>query len=487
MQPTFEQNLKNGIAAYKVGDTLKARKIFAELVRVDPGSETAWLWLAACVESDDQKSLCLNRALAINPQNEEVRRALGKLEKPPLPTFDEVMAAPTRSYNQPGSLTASPATSSKSASQISRSTPASSRSQVQRQELWRILIVTALILAGLLLVAGIAVIAFNMLPGWPSISTSPTQIAALILITESSPTVAVQPSATWTRHPPTSTPNAKLSCQTQSQAYSDRIAPKLQEFNDAYQLASSTPRISLGDRIQELQRIRRSIADVSAPDCARQASNLVLSGLDNIINGFIDFLALAGEATVQRETDQGILELGNGLDQLSALAAGHATPVPKVLPTGTPLPTAIPTATPLPAGSAILVEDTQGVKWQITVERIEVADTLTASFSDDVEKAAGRFALVFLSVTNRGLSPETFVAWGILQIQDAEGRRYDENSVASFLAETTYDTDIGASINPDQTAHVVAVYDISRQSAYYVLVPGTLADPYTPSVLLNMP
>jgi len=286
---------------------------------------------------------------------------------------------------------------------------------------------------------------------------------------------------------PTNTPKPAVSCQPVAQDYLDKIGPFMIEFGDTVKIADSTPRIALASLIQDMQRIRRAIADVSAPSCVQGASNLILNGMDSIINAFIDFMGDVSDTLVQRKLSQGFLDLTNGTDQLIALASGQPTPVPQKLPTNTPVPTPLPTPTPLPAGSSIVINDSDGNPWQIKVTKVLVADTLKPTFSDSVEKAAGRFAIVFMEVTNRGLSPETFIAFGTLDVKDTSGQRFEENSIASFYAEDIYGTDICARINPDETKYCVAVYDISRQSDFYILVPGTLADPYAPRILLDVP
>jgi len=209
--------------------------------------------------------------------------------------------------------------------------------------------------------------------------------------------------------------------------------------------------------------------------------------MDGVINAFIDFMGDKSDTVVQRELNQGLLDLTNGTAQLIALASGQATPAPKKLPTDTPVPTLLPSPTPLPAGSAIVLSDGQRNSWQIKVTKVLIEDTLKPTFSDTIEKAAGRFAIVFMEVTNRGLSPGTFVAFGNLDIQDSSGHRFEENFVASFYAQDIYGTDICADINPDFTKYCVAVYDISPQSSFYILVPGKLVDPYAPRLLLDVP
>lgn len=52
-------------------DIAQARKLLTESLRIDPGNEMAWLWLSRTT-SDPQKQLfCVDRALNINPSNEQ--------------------------------------------------------------------------------------------------------------------------------------------------------------------------------------------------------------------------------------------------------------------------------------------------------------------------------------------------------------------------------------------------------------------------------
>jgi len=191
----------------------------------------------------------------------------------------------------------------------------------------------------------------------------------------------------------------------------------------------------------------------------------------------------AQDATVSRKMAQGYLDIAIAMQQLDALAEGRPTPQPERLPT--PMPSPIPptptaTATPLPVGSTITVDN-----WQIRVTNVVIADSLSSH--GNTEKARGRFAILFLTIANKGYSPDTFVAVGRLVIRDASGRAFVENVVATAYAMFNYNADIGADINPDASANVVAVFDISKSSPLYVLAPGQLAGSSSGSVLLDIP
>ncbi len=65
--------LKKGIAAARQGDKITARSLLAAASEMDPESELAWLWLASVANSRDETASCLERALAINPDDERTR------------------------------------------------------------------------------------------------------------------------------------------------------------------------------------------------------------------------------------------------------------------------------------------------------------------------------------------------------------------------------------------------------------------------------
>jgi hypothetical protein len=67
--PQPESLLRDGIAAVKAGKKEEGRRLLTAIVQQNPDSEEAWLWLAAAASSPRETLSCLNRVLAINPQN----------------------------------------------------------------------------------------------------------------------------------------------------------------------------------------------------------------------------------------------------------------------------------------------------------------------------------------------------------------------------------------------------------------------------------
>ena len=168
----------------------------------------------------------------------------------------------------------------------------------------------------------------------------------------------------------------------------------------------------------------------------------------------------------------------------ATLEATHtATLSPEPSPTATRRPVPRPTPTACPAGRPIVIGH-----WQIQVREVLVVPSLASPYGGGgTVVATGRFVLLFMTVTNQGRSPDTFVAFATIEIEDAEGRRYAANSVATHYAQSTHRTSLAVDVPPGTGAYIVVVYDISPKSASYTLVPGALAGKQSATVLLDIP
>mgnify|MGYP003808765667 CR=1 FL=1 len=71
--------LQAGIAALKGGHRAEARDLLLRVVDVEENNETAWLWLSGAVDSMEERRICLENVLALNPENRAARRGLAKL------------------------------------------------------------------------------------------------------------------------------------------------------------------------------------------------------------------------------------------------------------------------------------------------------------------------------------------------------------------------------------------------------------------------
>jgi hypothetical protein len=103
IMPQPEGQLRDGIAAVKAGKKEEGRQLLTAVVQQNPDNEEAWLWLAAAASSPRDTLSCLNRVLAINPQNAKaaagVRWATAQLggERPVAKPVQTQAASPVQS------------------------------------------------------------------------------------------------------------------------------------------------------------------------------------------------------------------------------------------------------------------------------------------------------------------------------------------------------------------------------------------------------
>jgi hypothetical protein len=71
--------LEAGITAAREGRRVEARELLQQALQSDPRSEQGWLWMSAVVETDDERRICLERVLTINPKNQTAQAGLDKL------------------------------------------------------------------------------------------------------------------------------------------------------------------------------------------------------------------------------------------------------------------------------------------------------------------------------------------------------------------------------------------------------------------------
>lgn len=76
-----DELLRRGIEAAKAGQVAQAHSLLKQVVEQEPRNEKAWLWLSGVVETDEQRLVCLQNALAINPHNMAAKRGLAALRQ----------------------------------------------------------------------------------------------------------------------------------------------------------------------------------------------------------------------------------------------------------------------------------------------------------------------------------------------------------------------------------------------------------------------
>jgi tetratricopeptide (TPR) repeat protein len=71
--------LRQGVEAARAGQKLEARKIFMQVVEIDPPNDLAWLWLSGLMDDLEERIIACENVLTINPANEKVRVYLDSL------------------------------------------------------------------------------------------------------------------------------------------------------------------------------------------------------------------------------------------------------------------------------------------------------------------------------------------------------------------------------------------------------------------------
>ncbi len=83
MSPSdVETWLDAGIAAVRSGDNAMAREMLMKVVDADDHNEQAWLWLGAVGATEEERRICLENVLALNPDNVLARKRLARLTSP---------------------------------------------------------------------------------------------------------------------------------------------------------------------------------------------------------------------------------------------------------------------------------------------------------------------------------------------------------------------------------------------------------------------
>jgi hypothetical protein len=81
MDPEIQNLMDGGIAALRIGNMEEARRKLMQVINADERNEFAWFYLSEAVESDEDRQVCLENVLAINPTNERAETELRLLHE----------------------------------------------------------------------------------------------------------------------------------------------------------------------------------------------------------------------------------------------------------------------------------------------------------------------------------------------------------------------------------------------------------------------
>ncbi len=104
MPATIDTLIKEGIAALKEGRKNDADRALRKAVELDDQNEQAWLWLSAVVDTPEERQICLENVLDLNPDNAKARKGLEA-------TLAELKAKPAPAPPPPPSVPSSTADS----------------------------------------------------------------------------------------------------------------------------------------------------------------------------------------------------------------------------------------------------------------------------------------------------------------------------------------------------------------------------------------
>jgi tetratricopeptide (TPR) repeat protein len=122
----LKQLLQAGIAAARAGDKEQARDLLLQVIDYDEKVEAAWLWLSGVMDDLEERQICLENVLAINPANTAALAGLRHLvalasspsaqasvpaqpaSEPPRPVLTPILAQPVPAMPQPAQLEPEP-------------------------------------------------------------------------------------------------------------------------------------------------------------------------------------------------------------------------------------------------------------------------------------------------------------------------------------------------------------------------------------------
>jgi hypothetical protein len=162
--------LNRAIIAAKAGRKAEARQLLEAVLDADERNERAWLWLSGAVDSDEERTICLENVLSINPDNQAARRGLAMLRAaraaasaPPIRPLPAPGPAAPAGPPSPGAAE-SPPTGDVVTNLLGRIERQQGQAQAARIPDNRMLILITIVLTVLLFCSVIGIVIFSMMP-----------------------------------------------------------------------------------------------------------------------------------------------------------------------------------------------------------------------------------------------------------------------------------------------------------------------------------
>jgi hypothetical protein len=185
-------------------------------------------------------------------------------------------------------------------------------------------------------------------------------LVLLVLSLSACSGIAVQVAPTPT---PTAIPTAEP-CAIQAAPFLAEVDPILAAWADTVTLADHTGRASLAPVISQLQALRRDVSQLEPPDCAASAHALLVTSMDETINGYLAFMAQESDREVSTHIAAAGVALEAASDALYEVRTGEPAPTRTPRPTATvpPLIAARNEATHIVAATGLTVMDSKIVR-----------------------------------------------------------------------------------------------------------------------------
>lgn len=95
-QRSFEASFQAGKSAFEAGNRQQAHELWRKAATLDPYQEKVWIALLRVLETPDDRKVCLENILAINPTNAKYQRQLKQMQKAEKRAEDSPQLAPTK-------------------------------------------------------------------------------------------------------------------------------------------------------------------------------------------------------------------------------------------------------------------------------------------------------------------------------------------------------------------------------------------------------
>lgn len=82
MASNVETLIEQGKRALNEGNHPDAQEFLIRATELDQTNVDAWLWLASAVDNDEEKRICLENVLTLDPDNADAKRLLAELDRP---------------------------------------------------------------------------------------------------------------------------------------------------------------------------------------------------------------------------------------------------------------------------------------------------------------------------------------------------------------------------------------------------------------------